>query len=134
MIKKEAAMPRPKRPRYIDAVPRVTEFVPRGAVPAEDVILSLEEFEAVRLIDYDGLDQTQAADIMNVSRQTVGRILRWWQGAVSQCRGDVITSMITDPAAEGIAAEVGAGAAVPTDHNPNTSRRRYYARIEQKRT
>lgn len=76
MIKKETAMPRPKRPRYIDAVPRVTEFVPRGTVPAEEVILSLEEFEAVRLIDYDGLDQTQAADIMNVSRQTVGRILR----------------------------------------------------------
>lgn len=69
-------MPRPKRPRYIDAMPRVTEFSPRGSGPAEEVILTLEEFEAVRLIDYDGLDQSRAAEIMNVSRQTVGRILR----------------------------------------------------------
>jgi predicted DNA-binding protein (UPF0251 family) len=76
MIKKEDAVPRPKRPRYIDAMPRVTEFSPRGAAPAEEVILSLEEFEAVRLIDYDGQDQARAAEIMNVSRQTVGRILR----------------------------------------------------------
>jgi predicted DNA-binding protein (UPF0251 family) len=76
MIKKEEVVPRPKRPRYIDAMPRVTEFSPRGIAPAEAVILSLEEFEAVRLIDYDGLDQSRAAEIMNVSRQTVGRILR----------------------------------------------------------
>ncbi|MEX1301748.1 MAG: DUF134 domain-containing protein [Desulfotignum sp.] len=69
-------MPRPKRPRYIDAMPRVTEFLPRGIEPAEEVILSLEEFEAVRLIDYEGLDQTRASEIMNISRQTVGRILR----------------------------------------------------------
>ena len=57
-------------------MPRVTEFSPRGITPAEEVILSLEEFEAVRLIDYDGLDQSRAAEVMNVSRQTVGRILR----------------------------------------------------------
>ncbi len=69
-------MPRPKRPRYIDAMPRVTEFSPRGIAPGGEVVLSLEELEAVRLIDYDGLDQSRAAEIMNVSRQTVGRILR----------------------------------------------------------
>jgi uncharacterized protein len=69
-------MPRPKRPRYIDAVPRVTEFSPRGQTPAGEVVLSLEEFEAVRLIDYDGLDQARTAEIMDVSRQTVGRVLR----------------------------------------------------------
>ncbi|HSL61865.1 MAG TPA: DUF134 domain-containing protein [Desulfotignum sp.] len=69
-------MPRPKKPRYIDAVPRITEFSPEGIDPAGEVILSLEEFEAVRLVDYDGLDQSRAAEIMNVSRQTVGRVLR----------------------------------------------------------
>jgi uncharacterized protein len=69
-------MPRPKIPRYIDAFPRITGFSPEGTDPAGEVILSLEEFEAVRLIDYDGLDQSKAAEIMNVSRQTVGRVLR----------------------------------------------------------
>ena len=69
-------MPRPKRPRYIGVPPVVTEFRPQGSEAAGEVILSFEEFEAVRLIDYDGLDQGEAASIMNVSRQTVGRILR----------------------------------------------------------
>ncbi len=69
-------MPRPKRPRRIGAPPQVTEFYPRGTDRNTEVILSLEEFEAVRLIDYDGLDQGQAAEIMHVSRQTVGRVLR----------------------------------------------------------
>ena len=41
-----------------------------------EVILSLEEFEAIRHIDYEGLDQSQAAEIMTVSRQTFGRILK----------------------------------------------------------
>ncbi|MFO7910935.1 MAG: DUF134 domain-containing protein [Desulfotignum sp.] len=69
-------MPRPKRPRCIGVPPVVTEFRPRGSGATGEVILSFEEFEAVRLIDYDGLDQGEAAAIMNVSRQTVGRILR----------------------------------------------------------
>jgi len=69
-------MPRPKRPRCIGAPPVVTEFGPRKGQEKGEVVLSLEELEAVRLIDYDGLDQGQAAGIMNVSRQTVGRILR----------------------------------------------------------
>lgn len=69
-------MPRPKRPRYIINQPVVSSFIAEGAHPQEEVTLSLDEFEAIRLIDYDGLDQSQAAEIMQVSRQTVGRILK----------------------------------------------------------
>ena len=69
-------MPRPKRPRWIMARPAVNGFAPEGAQEKEAVILSLEELEAIRHIDYEGLDQSQAAQIMNVSRQTVGRILK----------------------------------------------------------
>lgn len=69
-------MPRPKRPRYIINHPVVNTFIPEGTHSQEEVTLSLEEFEAIRLIDYDGLDQSQAAEIMRVSRQTVGRILK----------------------------------------------------------
>jgi len=74
--KKEMPMSRPKRPRCIGVPPVVTEFGPKEGREKGEVVLSFEEFEAVRLIDYDGLDQGQAAGIMNVSRQTVGRILR----------------------------------------------------------
>lgn len=119
-------MPRPKRPRSIDAMPRVTEFSPQGIAPSEEVILSLEELEAVRLIDYDGLDQSRAAEVMNVSRQTVGRILRagrfklakaWWRDAISRCRAGATGSIKTGPAGDVVVTDGVAGAVIPTDHN-----------------
>ncbi len=69
-------MPRPKRRRRIMARPLVDTFGPETGPVGGEITLSLEEFEAVRLIDYDGMDQSQAAEIMGVSRQTVGRILK----------------------------------------------------------
>lgn len=41
----------------------------------EEVILTVDEFEAIRLSDLEGLYQEQAAEIMGVSRQTFGRII-----------------------------------------------------------
>jgi predicted DNA-binding protein (UPF0251 family) len=41
----------------------------------EEVVLALDEFEALRLADLEGLYQEQAAERMNVSRPTFGRIL-----------------------------------------------------------
>jgi uncharacterized protein len=61
-------------------------FKPAG-IPAcslEEVVLSLDEFEAIRLADLDGLYQEQAAERMNVSRQTFGRILEAARKKVAQ--------------------------------------------------
>jgi len=69
-------MPRPKRLRCIMSPPIIKAFLPDGVEGGEEIILSLEEFEAIRHIDYEGLDQSQAAEIMAVSRQTFGRILK----------------------------------------------------------
>jgi len=41
----------------------------------ESVVMTLDEFEAIRLADLDGLYQQEAADQMNVSRTTFGRIV-----------------------------------------------------------
>lgn len=41
----------------------------------EEVSLTLDEIEAIRLADLEGMYQDQVAKKMNVSRQTVGRIL-----------------------------------------------------------
>jgi predicted DNA-binding protein (UPF0251 family) len=41
----------------------------------EEVFLSLDEYEAIRLADLDGLYQEQAAVMMNISRQTFGRVI-----------------------------------------------------------
>jgi len=69
-------MPRPKRPRCIISRPIIKEFRPEGIEAKGEITLSLEEFEAIRLIDFEGLDQSRAAETMNVSRQTFGRILK----------------------------------------------------------
>jgi predicted DNA-binding protein (UPF0251 family) len=58
-------------------MPESNYFKPRG-IPLsllEEVILTVDEFEAIRLADLEGLYQEQAAEQMNVSRQTFGRII-----------------------------------------------------------
>jgi len=70
-------MPRPVAPRKIESRPDVTWFKPAG-IPMkqlEEVVLTLDEVEAIRLADAEGLYQEQVAEQMNVSRQTIGRIL-----------------------------------------------------------
>lgn len=70
-------MPRPRRFRWVRAVPSVTYFKPRGIPLAQlaEVILTVEEHEAIRLKDSLGLEQEKAAERMKVSRQTFGRVL-----------------------------------------------------------
>ena len=69
-------MPRPKRCRRIASLPNFAFFKPAG-VPGrtlQTVELTVDEYEALRLTDYEGLHQEQAAERMGVSRQTLGRI------------------------------------------------------------
>jgi predicted DNA-binding protein (UPF0251 family) len=66
---------RPKKPRFVSGYPTLTAFVPEGVPISGEVYLSVEELEAVRLSDFEGLDQESAANLMEVSRQTYGRIL-----------------------------------------------------------
>ena len=68
-------MVRPKKPRFVSAYPTISAFDPRGVEPAEEIILSIEEFEAIRLSDFEHLDQETAAGMMGVSRHTFGRLL-----------------------------------------------------------
>ncbi len=67
-------MPRPMKPRRIGALPRKRKFVPEGSVQ-DEVVIKLDEMEAIRLKDVEGLNQEQAAKRMHVSRQTYQLIL-----------------------------------------------------------
>ena len=70
-------MARPLCPRRVDALPPSTYFKPRG-VPVkelEETVLSIDELEALRLADLEGLYHEEAAAQMNVSRATFGRIV-----------------------------------------------------------
>jgi hypothetical protein len=70
-------MSRPQCCRRIAGRPIASEFHPAG-IPASglaEIVLTLDEFEAIRLADLEGLYQEQAAERMSVSRPTFGRIL-----------------------------------------------------------
>ena len=71
-------MPRPIKTRYVRCHPEANYFKPRGipVVNLEEVVLLNDELEAIRLADLDELYQQEAADNMNVSRQTFGNIIR----------------------------------------------------------
>ena len=68
-------MPRPKKPRFVSAYPTIAAFVPAGVNANGEVLLTIEELEALRLSDFEHLDQETAANMMAVSRHTFGRIL-----------------------------------------------------------
>jgi predicted DNA-binding protein (UPF0251 family) len=70
-------MSRPCKLRSVDCNPSVRGFKPCNAVAhgGEKVSLTLDELEAIRLADHEGLYQEQAAERMNVSRQTFGNII-----------------------------------------------------------
>jgi predicted DNA-binding protein (UPF0251 family) len=68
---------RPVKWRRVASLPQVFHFKP-AAVPLhmlEEVCLSVEEIEALRLKDLEGLEQEACAKQMNVSRQTFQRVL-----------------------------------------------------------
>ncbi len=70
-------MARPPKCRLVGREPSVTYFKPRG-IPLRDldeVTLTVEGLEALRLSEIEGLDQDSAAERMGISRQTFGRIL-----------------------------------------------------------
>ncbi len=70
-------MSRPFKCRRVAFIPDVTYFKPAG-IPLrslEEVRLSLEEAEALRLKELEELEQEQGAEKMNVSRQTFQRVL-----------------------------------------------------------
>ncbi len=69
---------RPRRDREIIGKPQSRIFAPVDCPFEENspIILSLDEYEALRLADLEGMYHQQAAEEMNVSRQTFGRIIK----------------------------------------------------------
>jgi predicted DNA-binding protein (UPF0251 family) len=79
-------MVRPIKQRKISFDPNVTYFKPRAIplVELEEVDLNVDELEALRLCDYEELNQTKAAKRMGISQSTLQRILTSARKKVSE--------------------------------------------------
>ena len=66
-------MPRPRKCRKVCCLPRVRAFHPDG-MTGEAVILTVDEYETIRLIDREGFSQEECAGFMQVARTTVQQI------------------------------------------------------------
>lgn len=71
-----SVMPRPRNSSKVQIPPRNRGFMPLGYYQAESEIIQLhiEEFESIRLLDYENLSQEEAAQLMEISRPTLTRI------------------------------------------------------------
>lgn len=89
--------------RRVERPPEVTYFKPAGAPVRllQEIALTLDEFEALRLADYEGLYQEQAAEKMGVSRPTFSRIV------------ESARKKIADALVNGRALRIGGGPVMP---------------------
>ena len=63
--------------RYIQKMPKIAQFSPRGKIGRPDEVeLRVDQFEAIKLADHQGFDQSEGASAMGLSRPSFGRILR----------------------------------------------------------
>src|SRR5210317_1975534 len=71
-------MVRPKKDRLVAFNPKINYFKPRGipVLDLDEVCLTVDEREAIRLADLLGLSHAEAGERMGVSRATFGRIVQ----------------------------------------------------------
>ncbi len=78
-------MARPKKNRIVGFSPEVSYFKPRGIplLDLEEVKLTIDEREAIRLADLLGLSYEEAGGEMGISRATFGRIVQRARGIIA---------------------------------------------------
>ncbi len=86
-------MARPFKPKLVREAPRADYFKPRGIPLAqlEEITLSIEELEALRLVDLEGMYQEDAAREMGISRQTIQRM-------ITEARAKVMEALVAGKA------------------------------------
>ena len=68
-------MPRPRKCRKVCCLPNNDGFVPvRGGEELTPIVLNVDEYESIRLIDCEGFSQEQCGEYMRIARTTVQQI------------------------------------------------------------
>ena len=106
-------MSRPRKCRKVCCLPEITEFVPvGGGRRCAPVVMTVDEYEAIRLIDREGYSQEDCGDYMGIARTTVQQIYTdarenwrrsWWRGGPCSSRA-AATGFVTAESPDGAAA------------------------------
>ena len=73
--REEIALPRPRKCRRVCHFPPALRFAPAGQeAPGEEIVLTVDEYETLRLMDREGLSQEECGQRMGVARTTVQQI------------------------------------------------------------
>ena len=67
-------MPRPAKCRRVCSLPKACEFAPKDKSGKQAVVITVDEYETLRLIDNEGFSQEQCGEYMNIARTTVQQI------------------------------------------------------------
>ena len=78
-------MPRPPRCRRICGVPQVDTFCPNGCENTEPILLTLDEYEVIRLVDLEQQTHEKCATKMDISRSTVQEIYESARSKIAAC-------------------------------------------------
>ena len=78
-------MPRPPRCRRICGVPQVDTFCPNGGKDTEPILLTLDEYEVIRLVDLEQQTHERCAAQMDISRSTVQEIYESARRKIAAC-------------------------------------------------
>lgn len=79
-------MPRPRITKNVHGLPRYTKFGPLECeIDLDIIIMNIEEYESIRLIDDQGLNQKECAEIMGIGRTTAQRIYNSARKKLADC-------------------------------------------------
>lgn len=78
-------MARPRRCRRVCTEPDYSSFAPDGIPAGERVVLAVEEYEVIRLIDLEKMTHEQCAGQMDISRTTVTEIYESAREKIADC-------------------------------------------------
>lgn len=78
-------MARPQRCRRICGMPQVSSFCPAQQQVQQPILLSLDEYEVIRLVDLEGKSHQQCALQMDISRSTVQEIYESARKKIAAC-------------------------------------------------
>ena len=95
-------MPRPRKCRKVCCLPNNDGFVPvRGGEELTPIVLNVDEYESIRLIDREGFSQEQCGEYMRIARTTVQQIyaaarkklpMRWLRDFLCESREGILHS------------------------------------------